>query len=281
MTMRTIIIGALSILLCLTVTVDSYALGLKVAPLEYRTTLKKGEMQEGFIDVSNPSAQEVTIKTSIQAFRQINDDGGLKFYDDEQIATGIRPELETFTLEARQALRLYFTIDSTKLPKGDIFAAIFLTSSTSTPRTGVGQLVRVGTLLSIVNQTPGERKAEITGLNLPFLQFSNSVQGSYKIKNVGTGANGFYPTVAVKESLGGLTKKQTSSLVFGGRERENDFTLATGVGLRYIEVGYGESRRGAWVLLLEPWMVAVIGILGLIIVTELVLLRRRRKTTRK
>lgn len=281
MRLRAIVMIVLSILVGTVAVIDTYALGLKVAPLEYRTTLKKGERQEGFIDVSNPSTQKVTIRTSVQAFRQINDDGGLKFYDDEQIEAGIKPELATFTLGARQALRLYFTIDGTKLPKGDCFAALFLTSSTATPRTGVGQLVRVGTLFSIVNQTPGERKAEVTGLNLPFFQLSDEVKGSYKVKNTGSGASGFYPTVTIKESPGGHTKNQTSSLSFGGRERENDFTLATGAGLRYIEVGYGDSRRGAWALLLESWMVAVIGIVGLIIVTELILLHRRRKATRK
>jgi hypothetical protein len=159
----------------------SSALGLKVAPLEYKTTLKKNERQVGIIDVSNPMGQTVHVRTSVQAFRQIDNNGGLQFYDDERTASGIKTDLGQFDLGPREALRMSFTIDGAKLPEGDVFAAIFFTTDLAVPRSGVGQLVRVGTILSIVNKTPGSRAAEITGFNAAFLQLSDTPRGTYKV----------------------------------------------------------------------------------------------------
>src|SRR5689334_4309658 len=89
---------------------------LRIAPLQYRTTLKKGETKKGFVDVNNPSNTTVRIVTQVQAFTQIDNNGGLQFYDNEQVAQGIKPDLSTFDLGAKETLRLYFSVDGTKLP---------------------------------------------------------------------------------------------------------------------------------------------------------------------
>lgn len=254
------------------------ALGLKVAPLEYRATLKESEVQQGFVDVSNPSAQVVTIKASVQAFKQIDDEGGLQFYDDPQVSAGVKLDLTSAELGPREALRLFFSIDSKVLPEGDVYAAIFLTTDPKQPRNGVGQLVRVGTLLSIINRTPGERKAEITRVNMPLVQLTDTVKGSYAIKNTGTEGTGFYPNVNLSSRPWGSHKQTQASLIFGGHERTNDFSLKAGHGIRYIEVSYGSSKKGQWVVLLAPWML-IVTILALVIIgMELALLHRRRKS---
>ena len=254
------------------------ALGLKVAPLEYRSTLKDGEVQQGFVDVSNPSAQSITVKASVQAFKQIDDQGGLQFYDDQQVSAGVKLDVTSADLGPREALRLYFDIDSKALPEGEVFAAIFLTTDPKQPRNGVGQLVRVGTLLSIINKTPSEHSAEITKVTLPFVQLSNTVKGTYSIKNTGTEGTGFYPKVNVSSRPWGSNQQLEASLLFGGRERTNDFSVNAGLGLRYVEVSYGASKKGQWVVTVAPWMLIVALLILLVIGMEFALFRRRRKS---
>lgn len=256
------------------------ALGLKVAPLEYKATLEQDERLQGFVDVSNPSGQTVNVQTTVQSFRQIDNDGGLQFFEDERISAGIKPELPSFELGPREAARIAFTIDSRVLPEGDVYAALFFTTEPRQPMGGVGQSVRVGTILSLVNKTPGARQAQVTGLDVPFLQFSDTVAGSYVIKNTGPDGTGFYPSVQLESWPGGQSKQVDSSLVFGGRERRNDVSLRLGYGIHYVKAGYGDSEKGQWVALIAPWMVAV-GLLVLLVVSaEIMLLKRRRKTRR-
>jgi hypothetical protein len=202
----------------------------------------------------------------------------LQFYDDEQVSSGVKLEVSTADLGPREALRLFFTINSNTLPEGDVYAAIFLTTDPKQPRNGVGQLVRVGTLLSIVNKTPGQRKAEITGIKLPFIEFTDTVKGSYSIKNIGEKGTGFYPTVKISSKPWGKDQKSDGTLLFGGHERTNDVSYQAGPGIHYIEVSYGDSRKGQWVIMMTPWLLILMALIVLVIGTELVLLRRRRKT---
>ena len=252
------------------------ATGLKIAPLEYRTVLKEGEVQRGFVDVSNPSSMAVVVDIQTQGFRQINDDGGLEFYEDRELTTAIKPERTTLELRPKQAIRLYFTVDGRLLPKGDSYAALFFTTDPATARSGIGQSVRVGTLLSIVNQTPGERRAEVTGAAIPFFQLSDTIQGSYRIKNTGKEGSGFYPRVEVSAWPSGESKSIDSSLVFAGRERQNDMSVNVGYGLHRVDVAFGDSKQSAWVLTLAPWMLVLGALIGCIVAAEIVLLRRRR-----
>lgn len=259
----------------------SSALGLKIAPLEYKTTLKANERQTGFIDVSNPTGQSVHVRTSVQAFKQIDNDGGLQFYDDELVAKGIHSGISEFELGPREALRIFFTIDSSILPRGDIYAAIFFTTDPTTPRNGVGQLVRAGTILSIVNQNPGSRSADVTGVSLPLLQFSDTAKGTFKLKNTGPVDSGFYPTVTVSSWPNGKERKVESPLVFGGRERKHDFELSTGFGIHYVKVGYDGSEKGQWIVTIAPWMLIALILVLLIAGIELLLYKRRHKSHRK
>lgn len=270
-------------ILCLMASLGSVdqaaALGLKVAPLEYKTNLQKSERKQGSIDVSNPSHQTVKVGVSVQAFRQISDQGGLQFYDDKQIQLGIVPSVKEFELGPREAVRVQFVLDSASLPKGDVYAAIFLTTDIKQPKNGVGQLVRVGTLLSIVNQSAGNREAEIVSVTLPVLQLTSSIKGKYEVRNTGAPTTGFYPKVTITSWPNGKTVQRDSSLVFGGRQRSNDFTYDAGVGFHFIEVGYKGSKKGQWVLVLPAWLLVVLSLTVVIVWVELLLYRKRRRRT--
>ena len=256
------------------------ATALKVAPLEYRAVLTEDERQQGFIDISNPSTLSVEVDVAVQAFRQIDDDGGLQFYDDKQVAAAIQPERRALTLGGREAIRLFFTIDGGLLPKGDVYAAIFFTSEPSKATAGIGQSVRVGTILSLINESPGERNATLTDFSMPLIQLSERATGTYRIKNNGKPSTGFYPTVSLTSWPGSQRKESQGSLIFGGRERTNDISFMLGYGLHRVDIRYGDSSRSQWVVTLAPWMIIVLLLAVLIAGVELVLLRRRRALAR-
>lgn len=255
------------------------AAGLKVAPLEYRTNLSKGDKKKGFIDISNPTNEKLIVTTSVQAFKQIDDKGTLQFYENEQVAAGVLLDLDEFELGPREAVRMYFLLDSTKLPPGDVFASIFFTTKPVKASEGVGQSVRLGTILSIINGTPGSRSAAITSLQMPAFVFGNTLQGSYAIKNTAdpSRATGFYPQVKVRASPLGESKEVAGSLVFAGRTRTNDFSLKLPpIGIYRVSASYGNSSAANWVVVLHPAAIVAV-LLSLLLLVSVRMVRRRQR----
>lgn len=246
------------------------AVGLKLAPLEYRTTLKKGEKQKGFIDVSNPSEKTVRVRTSVQALKQTDNQGSLVFFDNEQLSEGIKLDVDDVEIGPRQALRMYFLIDGSKLPQGDVYGAIFFTTYEKSTGTGTSQAqqVRLGSILSIVNATPGLRQAQITGLSTPLFQIGDTVKGTYTIKNTASSqlSTGFYPEVQTSISPIGEQKKQTASLVFAGRERVNDFSLRAPL-IGFYRVSAEFQGKGAYkiIFVINQKLLVLLAVLGVAI----------------
>jgi len=243
---------------------------LKIQPLLYEDQLQKGEVKKGFIDVSNPTDESIKVTTSVEGFKQTDDDGSLEFFASEAIEKGITPDYKSFTLKPREALRMMFEIDGTKLPPGDVFAALFFTTKSGGEGT-VRQAVRVGTLFILENGTPGTRKADITDVQTKFLHIGSFVDGSYTVKNTAKAneATGFTPRVEVSLTPFGSPQPYESSLVFAGRERTNQFTYNTELaGLYKLSARYDNSEESRWVLLLPLWSIVVLvsaTILGLIV----------------
>lgn len=262
---KPILMAAFAVASVLLLPAVTHAEGLKIAPLEYRTQLKKGEYKKGFIDVSNPGRETLVVSTQIQGFRQVDDDGKLEFFDSEALSAGIKPDLRDFQLGPREALRMYFQLDSTKLPTGDLFGAIFFTTKPANKPSGVGGSVRLGTLFSIVNQTPGSRQAEVTGLSVPGFSLSDQVTGSYVIKNTADprSTTGFYPTVRVSTEPFGSSREQSSKLVFAGRSRTNDFSVKTPpFGVYRVGVSYGDQVKQKLVFVATPAALLVLAVLA-------------------
>jgi len=253
---------------------------LKIQPLSYETQLQKGERKTGFIDISNPSGQSVKVTTSVEAFRQVDDDGRLEFFESEAAEKGITPDLKSFTLGPREAQRMVFELDGTKLPEGDVFAALFFATK---PDEGgaVAQAVRVGTLFIIENGTPGSRKAEITNLQTNFLQIGSVIEGEYAVKNTAKKGQvtGFTPLVDIKLSPFGSTQQRDSSLVFAGRERSNNFSYQTNLpGLYRLSATYDDSIQSRWVLVLPVWLLWAGG--ALVFIGMALFVARRRRQSR-
>lgn len=262
----------------------SHALSLKMQPLIYNETIQKGEKKKGFIDISNPTGQKVTLKSSVQAFRQKDNNGGLEFYDDAQIQAGITPDLAEFVLGPRESVRMFFLIDGTKLPEGDIFAALFVATAAGQESSGVAQSVKLGTILTLVNGTPGSRQAEITKLNVQFFQFGNVVSGSYAVKNTADPAKstGFYPEVLLKLSPFGSDISQRSPLVMSGIERQVNFSFEDSrFGFYNLSAAYGKSQKSQTVFVMTGiWMIVVPIIVALLLIGGVFFARRLRKSRR-
>lgn len=257
----------------------AHALGLKIAPLEYRTTLKSGEQKKGFIDISNPENESVLVHTSVQAFRQTDNNGTLEFYDNEQLNEGVKLDLENFELGPREAIRMYFLLDSRLLPSGDVYGGIFFTTEPTTPTVGSGQSVRLGTLLSIINGTPSSRSAEILDLDVPSFLIGDTLRGSYTVKNAGhpEKTTAFYPDVQVRVWPFGEKRVQKSNLVFAGRARENTFSLdAPLIGFYEVSAKYNDSRQAQWVFVAHPTALIILGIGTLAFASVLRLYRLRQ-----
>jgi hypothetical protein len=201
--------------------VPTHAQSLRIQPLEYRSRIATGEPQKGFIDISNPDAVATVVHIDVQAFRQVDDQGTLQFYSNEAVSAGVLPDLTEFELGPKETMRLFFIVNGSKLPSGDVYAVLFATAQVKGDASGVRQTVRAGTLLSIVNGTPGARQASITQLKMPFLQLGEEIDGSYVVKNSADPkkATGFYPEVTISIDPLHAEQKVVSRLVFAGRAR--------------------------------------------------------------
>lgn len=256
------------------------ALGLKVAPLDYTVSLKKGEKQKGFIDLSNPTGVTMRVKTSVQAFRQTDDRGSLTFFDSEHISVGVKPDLDEFELGPHEAVRMYFLVDGTKLPEGDLFAAIFFTTQPAKQGAGVTELVRLGTLLNITNVTPGQREAEIVDLSVPFIQFGGDIKGTYRVRNTGDPekSTGFYPTVVLAVEPFYQEVVQRARLVFAGRTRENSFEIPSSrLGFYKVSASHGDSTKAEWILVIDGVSLVILGLVAGIGTTTFLVWKKGRK----
>ena len=254
---------------------------LQIGPMLYEETLDRAESKRGVVDVTNPTTRTVDVQMTTQAFRQIDDEGTLEFYDDEAVDVGVALDLDEFELSAGETMRVVFELDASKLPSGDVFAAIFANTRPETEgdTTRLAQSVRVGTLLVLENGTPPSREVEVTELEVPLFVFDGVINGQYRLYNsaqAGT-ATGFFPEVTLNLSPFHDERRDKASLLFAGRERDNDLSYETqAAGIYRLSVTYDDSSLQRYVVLLPPWSLLVLGGVMLASVSMIVVYRRHR-----
>lgn len=256
------------------------ALGLQ--PLQYVETLKKGERKQAYVDVANPSAQPVTVQFSVQGFRQVDDKGTLSFYDDDKITNGILLDYQEKGIPAKKTLRLFFVVDGTKLPTGDVFAAIF--AQTKPVETARVPSIRVGTLLILTNGSPGARKVSVEEFKIPLLHTGDLISGQIKIKNTApvSSASGFFPEITIRTWPFGPNATITGPLVYAGNTRTLSLNQPSNqLGIYKITASYDESSKERWVILITGvwrWVVLIgFTVILIAILTYKLLGKRRRK----
>lgn len=263
----------LSMVLLFLLPACAHAATLKLAPLDYKMTLSAGESKKGFIDITNPSTATEHVAVKVMAFRQVDDYGAIQFYANDQVAAGIRVDYNEADIGPRETLHLAFGVDGSKLPSGNVFAAI-LATTTATNTSSVTTAAQVGTLLSITNGTPTSQTAEVVALQAPWLQIGDKIGATIAVKNTAdpTNATGFYPQLTVATSPYGQTVSG-GPLVFAGRTRNIAYQVPGNYfGLVWLNAGVGQSSKGQLIFAVTGywrWLapLIVVGIVVVIIAT--------------
>lgn len=266
--------------------------GLQLNPLKYEDKITGDTVHRGYIDIANPADTSVTVQTSVRGFRQVDLDGNLAFYDDATLSAGIIPDLPSFELSARDAIRMYFSVVPTKLSHGAIYAAIFFRTIPTNGPSDTSYLTasaNLGTLLILQNGRANAPSGKISSWNLPYFQFGSGIGGIATLLN--TSSQEASPLTAELESkVGwiGTPAKVASGLVTPGTSR-NFHIFRTGSYIGILPVQLRDTNTGAsatgWTLVCTGWYRFVLPIL---IVTILFFVgqrylhrRRRKKKTRK
>ncbi len=258
---------------------------LEISPLTYKDTVKGSPRKTGFVDIRNPGATGVEVQMNVQAFRQINDEGYLEFYDNPLVTAGITPEFETFSLEPAESIKLFFEIDTGKLPKKQIFAALLANTVVQEGSiTGVNSSARVGTLLILDNGGTEVKVGEFTDANIPFFQLGDDINGSVSFKNTGEGeaATAYYPEMTLDARFFGPTAKFTGKLVFPGITRTTNFGIKGDyIGIYRVNVVSGDQGISRPVIVVSGWWRIVVPVVIAVLMAGVIFyVRSRRKHNR-
>jgi len=234
---------------------QAQAESIRITPLQYQTDLKKGEKKKGSVDISNPSAERVTLRLYVNGFSQVDDKGNLAFFEDEQIKKGLLLDYDSVTLDPRQTLRLFFVADGTKLPSGDVFGVIFA-ETTPANNPGTSTSVRVGTLVMLTNGTPGPRVAEISHMDIPFFQFGDMFGGEVTVTNPAKkgSATGFFPDMTVDVAPWGGKSVFKGPLIFASNTRTFSFEKPSNqFGIYTVKITANNAEKTIQVFLVTGW----------------------------
>jgi hypothetical protein len=275
---RIITILILSVIGVVSFSSTTHAASLQIQPTLYKDiVLKKGEKSKGYVDISNPSATSQEVKLTVQRYKQIDDTGTLTFFDDETISKGIELDLDNFVLNPRDAIRVYFQLDGTILPSGDIFAAIF--AKTIPEDAMVAQVVQVGTLMAITNGTPPSRAAAITALSAPLFQWGNAIDASMVIKNTAREgvATGFFPRLNVNIQPYS-SRTVDGPLIFAGRSRSIDYTQKGNYfGIIRLQVKTEGGQASRWLFAITGFWRWLAPLIIFVLVLGVFILRQQRR----
>lgn len=258
--------------------------GLQLNPLRYDDVLSTDAVKNGFIDVANPSDTTVTIKTSVRGFRQADLDGNLAFFDDAALREGIIPGLKAFDLGPRESVRVVFTVNPVKLPRGGVYAAVFFSTvpqAASSATSFITETANVGTLLILRNGGTGVKSGQIGRLALPFFQFGSAVRGQvvYHNTNRDTGGLAFAPKLEVKVLPWGTKSLFDGPFVMPTSSRRFDlFKPGSFLGLLPVTVHdqVAGDTETAWVLAMTGWYRTLVPIVLALIVGILAFYLKRK-----
>ena len=236
----------------MTVSADA---SLQLNPLKYEDLLPDSTVRQGFVEVSNPSDTAVTITTSVQGFKQADLDGNLTFFDDPQLTAGIIPDLSSFALGPREAIRVTFSVNPSKLPRGGVYAALFFRTKPEATSSNISYLLEsanVGTLLLLQNGASGKASGEINKLSFPLWQFGEGIKGTitYRNSDRNTGGSAISPRLSVKIPFFGKEHTLLSALVLPQSARTIPIAVqGSYFGILPLQVSAtGAQHRNVWII---------------------------------
>ncbi|MEO7617333.1 MAG: hypothetical protein ABIS59_00660, partial [Candidatus Saccharibacteria bacterium] len=254
------LIALLGLFITLVPAVVSADASLQLNPLKYEDSLPNDTVKQGFVEVSNPSDTSITVTTSVRGFKQADLDGNLAFFDDPQLTAGIIPDLPSFVLGPREAIRVTFSVNPSKLPKGGVYAALFFRTQPEAGSSNVSYLLEsanIGTLLLLQNGASGKPSGDISKLSIPLFQFGNGIKGSivYNNSDRNTGGTAITPRLSVKIPFFGQNHPVNGSLVLPQSSRNISFSLmGSYFGVLPIQIAAtGTLHRTAWIIVCTGW----------------------------
>jgi hypothetical protein len=266
---------------------------LQLNPLKYEDTLPDATVRQGFVEVSNPSDTSVTVTTSVRGFKQADLDGNLAFFDDPQLTAGIIPDLATFSLGPREAIRVTFSVNPAKLPRGGVYAALFFRTQPEASASNVSYLLEsanIGTLLLLQNGPSGKASGEISKLSFPLWQLGGGIKGAitYHNKDRNTGGSAVTPRLSVKIPLIGKEHNPSSALVLPQSSRIIPVTLAGSYfGILPLQVSAeGAATKTIWIIACTGWysyvlLVLIVALFGWGIRRLILKIRKPRKAVQR
>jgi|GEM_PF-796674 len=261
--------------------------GLQLNPLEYQSSLKGPDVENGFIDVANPGDTSINVVASVEGFRQADLAGDLSFFTSSQLDQGIVVGLPQFNLGPRQAVRVAFSVDPGELPKGGVYAVIFFRTvppSQSSSTSFIAESANVGTLLLLQNG-PAQDIGRIRQFSLGFWQFGSGLSGGGQYENTNATAApvAFSPKLTSHVWPWGRATGFTGPLVLPGATRTFTFNRP-GSYFGLLPVTLTDPTSGAvtirWVLActgLYAFALLIVVLLGLLAL--IMRLTRRSKTS--
>lgn len=202
------------------------AAALKIAPLQYRANIPVDQIQSGVVDVSNPSDGQVEVIAEVQAFRQVDQQGNLQFYDDEALKKAVAIDISNFKLGPREAARISFRLDPRQVGRSGIYGALLFRTAAIDTRGNISTIqssARVGTLL-IIQAGEGTQRGQITAARTPLVQFGNALRTNLDYRNVTSDAKAvaFNPSLKIKGGFWGGAQRSDAGLVMPGTTRAID-----------------------------------------------------------
>lgn len=259
---------------------------LKISPLSYRVDLASGEKKKGYVDITNPGPVTEKVQLTVQAFRQIDDNGTLEFYDNAALSAGLLLDYQQVEIGPHEVLHLAFIADGTKLPGGDVFGAI-LAATLPGEESAANQAAQVGALVIISNGQTPQHTAKVEHLSVPIVQAGENVSVRFVLRNTTPlgAASGFSPPVTIT-MWPYISDTVEGPLVFAGRSRQVDY-LKKGnyFGILRVQATTGDSSQVAYSLAITGywrWMIpAIIAGIGISLYSLLQLKNSDRPAKRK
>ncbi len=266
-------------------------IALKIAPLQYQESIPLGTKKSGHVDVSNPTTSTLTLRSSVEAFQQIDNDGNLAFSPSEALRAGITTDVSEFELGPREAIRVAFTIDPNKLPRGGVYGALFFT--TMPAKSGgsgaqVAALARVGTLFILDIGGGGTKDGRVSRMHLPFVALGNGIAGKVEYENTASGSQpiAFNPKLQLKTGFFGKPARVRGPLVLPQNSRviqvDRKGSFLGIVPVKVIDSTTSPSKsKTAYVFAVTGYWRFVLAMLLIMIATYFYWLRKGKKRHKK
>ncbi|NCU38228.1 hypothetical protein EOL96_04205 [Candidatus Saccharibacteria bacterium] len=273
-----LIVFLIAVGLTLIIAPPSHASSLRIQPAIVHESLGS-ENKKGYIDVINSSSDTIVVAFRVQAARQIDNNGNLEFYDDSAITKGITLDYNEVSLAGREAIRLYYVIDSAVLPAHDIMAAIFARIIPEQDAAAL-QVAQVGTVL-VLERSDAPRQIEIPTIKANFLQLGDAIEVDFTIKNTAQPINGFMPKIQVDTAPYG-SQAVEGPLVAAGKERPIRYQKPGNFfGPMMINISSHGSTQNIWVMAATGYWRWLAPLLGIVIFGLVAWYSGRRRNKKK